>query len=107
MFFQVLKNPQIGEELWILTSRFQKIGAGTMKNTEINFRILIGKVDDLVFGTTCGNKRRPGGMGHDENIHFGGEGQGMSGGGYGLWKPNSASSVSTSTTRRYSNSYRN
>lgn len=51
--FQVLKDRKGVQELWILTSRFQKIATGTLTSSEVNFRVLAGKVSDLVFGTRC------------------------------------------------------
>lgn len=73
--FQVVKNRKGVQELWIMTSRFQKVAAGTLSTSEVNFRIQAGKVDDLLFGTSCKGKKQGGGGG------------GGGGGGYGLISP--------------------
>lgn len=41
------------QELWVLTSSFQKYMTGTLNPNETNFRIQAGYVDDLVRGTKC------------------------------------------------------
>nr|XP_050845756.1 protein yellow-like [Vespula vulgaris]XP_050845757.1 protein yellow-like [Vespula vulgaris] len=41
------------EEIWILTSSFQRFMTGTLHSNETNFRILAGFVDELVRGTKC------------------------------------------------------
>ncbi|KRT82651.1 hypothetical protein AMK59_4554 [Oryctes borbonicus] len=52
--FQVIDNPRSGDqELWILTSRLQKVIAGTLNNNETNFRILTIKVADALSDTKC------------------------------------------------------
>ncbi|XP_018570749.1 major royal jelly protein 3 isoform X2 [Anoplophora glabripennis] len=66
---KVVKNRKGIQELWILTSRFQKVAADTLSTSEVNFRILAGKVDDILYGTNCKGKKHNGGVG---------------GGGYGL-----------------------
>lgn len=41
------------EELWVMTSSFQKLISGTLDPNETNFRIQAGFVDELVRGTKC------------------------------------------------------
>ncbi|XP_035733690.1 uncharacterized protein LOC118446767 [Vespa mandarinia] len=41
------------EEIWILTSSFQRFMTGTLNPNETNFRILAGFVNELVRGTKC------------------------------------------------------
>ncbi|XP_072744614.1 yellow-e3 isoform X4 [Anoplolepis gracilipes] len=41
------------QELWVLTSSFQKYMTATMSANETNFRIQAGYVDELVRGTKC------------------------------------------------------
>ncbi|XP_070154634.1 major royal jelly protein 1-like [Polyergus mexicanus] len=41
------------EELWIVTNRFQKVMAGTLNFTEVNFRIMKADVMQLTDGTVC------------------------------------------------------
>ncbi|KAG5314456.1 YELL protein, partial [Pseudoatta argentina] len=41
------------QELWILTSSFQKFMTATMNSNETNFRIQAGYVDELIRGTKC------------------------------------------------------
>ncbi|XP_072748521.1 major royal jelly protein 2-like [Anoplolepis gracilipes] len=41
------------EELYIVTNRFQKVMAGTLNFTEINFRIMKAVVRQLTHGTVC------------------------------------------------------
>ncbi|KAJ8923456.1 hypothetical protein NQ315_002015 [Exocentrus adspersus] len=67
---KVVKNLKGAQELWIMTSRFQKVATDTLSSSETNFRIVAGKVDDLLFGTSCKGKK-----------HITG---GTAGGGYGL-----------------------
>ncbi|XP_012523970.1 protein yellow [Monomorium pharaonis] len=45
------------QELWILTSSFQKFMTGTMSSNETNFRIQAGYVDELIRGTKCNGAR--------------------------------------------------
>ncbi|XP_014602585.1 PREDICTED: protein yellow-like [Polistes canadensis] len=41
------------EEIWLLTSSFQRFMTGTLNSNETNFRILAGFVDEIVRGTKC------------------------------------------------------
>ncbi|RLU26490.1 hypothetical protein DMN91_000286 [Ooceraea biroi] len=41
------------QEMWVLTSSFQKYMADTMSSNETNFRIQAGYVDELIRGTKC------------------------------------------------------
>jgi hypothetical protein len=87
---KVVTNSRAVQELWEMTSRFQKVAADTISTSEINFRIQAGKVEDLVYNTICksGRHSRPGG----------------SGGGYGLIKPNTgffSSPLQHPTTKNY------
>lgn len=41
------------QELWVLTSSFQKFMVGTMSSNETNFRIQAGYVNELIRGTKC------------------------------------------------------
>ncbi|XP_074031981.1 major royal jelly protein 9 isoform X2 [Leptinotarsa decemlineata] len=50
---KVIKNRRGVEELFVLTSRFQKVAAGTLNLSEINFRIVTGEVDKLLAGKSC------------------------------------------------------
>ncbi|KAJ8959619.1 hypothetical protein NQ318_021805, partial [Aromia moschata] len=59
---KVVKNRKHFEELWILTSRFQKIATDSLDLRDKNFRILVGKVSDHVFGTVC--EKKPSGGQH-------------------------------------------
>ncbi|KAJ8984319.1 hypothetical protein NQ317_012537, partial [Molorchus minor] len=54
---KVRENNKRAQEVWIMTSRFQKVSAETLTSSEVNFRILAGKVDDLLFGTNCRGKK--------------------------------------------------
>ncbi|CAH1116312.1 unnamed protein product [Phaedon cochleariae] len=71
---KVVGNKNGEEELWILTSRFQKVATGTLNPAEINFRIQVGKVNDLLAGTTCGMGKRPYGYGNNHPRPSGGYG---------------------------------
>lgn len=68
---QIVRNVKGEEELWILTSRFQKLANGSLNPKEPNFRIQAGKLDDLLYGTRCRSK----------SSHF----NQVEGGGYGLF----------------------
>lgn len=49
-----VKVNQAGEEeLWFNTNRIQKTIKGTRSIDEVNFRIIRGKVNDLIKGTRC------------------------------------------------------
>ncbi|KAF3423829.1 hypothetical protein E2986_12470 [Frieseomelitta varia] len=50
---KVITNRQGEEELWFNTNRLQKTINMTLKPTETNFRIIRGKVDDIIRGTNC------------------------------------------------------
>lgn len=50
---KVIRNYQGDEELWFNTNRLQKTINKTLKPTEVNFRIIIGTVDEIVKGTKC------------------------------------------------------
>lgn len=45
------------QEVWILTSSFQKFMTGAMSSNETNFRIQAGYVDELIRGTKCNGAR--------------------------------------------------
>ncbi|XP_050511655.1 protein yellow-like isoform X1 [Diabrotica virgifera virgifera] len=51
---KVVKSEHGDDELWILTSRFQKVITDTLNPNEINFRILAVKTKHLIPGTSCG-----------------------------------------------------
>lgn len=57
---KVITNSRGVEELWFNTNRLQKTINMTLKPTETNFRIIRGKVDDIIRGTNC----EPSGMKH-------------------------------------------
>ncbi|XP_022916856.1 dopaminechrome tautomerase-like isoform X2 [Onthophagus taurus] len=50
---KIVNHPQGFQELWVLTSRFQKVAVGTLNPQEINFRIQSVTTDDAVRGTSC------------------------------------------------------
>ncbi|KAG5882679.1 hypothetical protein JTB14_026090 [Gonioctena quinquepunctata] len=50
---KVIKNGRGIEELFILTSRFQKVATGTLNASDINFRIVRAEVDSLIRGRNC------------------------------------------------------
>lgn len=50
---KVIRNRRGEEELWFNTNRLQKTINMTLKPTETNFRIIRGKVDDIIRGTNC------------------------------------------------------
>lgn len=50
---KVITNRRGEEELWFNTNRLQKTINMTLKPTETNFRLIRGKVDDLIRGTNC------------------------------------------------------
>ncbi|XP_076650073.1 major royal jelly protein 9-like [Halictus rubicundus] len=43
----------LNECLYAMTNRYQKLAAGTLNVTEVNFRILKGSVSNLTYGTRC------------------------------------------------------
>ncbi|XP_050459219.1 protein yellow-like isoform X1 [Cataglyphis hispanica] len=51
------------QELWVLTSSFQKYMVATMNANETNFRIQAGYVDELIRGTKCNG-------GFDRNLAY-------------------------------------
>jgi len=50
---KIINNLKGEQELWTLTCRFQKVMTGSINTNELNFRILAGKVNDLVKETRC------------------------------------------------------
>ncbi|KYM80602.1 Major royal jelly protein 2 [Atta colombica] len=50
---KVITNRAGEEELWFNTNRLQKTINMSLKPTEINFRIIKGKVDDIIRNTNC------------------------------------------------------
>ncbi|XP_076650360.1 major royal jelly protein 9 [Halictus rubicundus] len=50
---KVIVNDRGEEELWFNTNRLQKTINMTLKPTETNFRLIRGKVDDIIRGTNC------------------------------------------------------
>lgn len=50
---KVIQNLKGEEELWVNTNRLQKIINMNLTPTETNFRIIRGKVDDIIRGTRC------------------------------------------------------
>lgn len=50
---KVITNNYGEEELWFNTNRLQKTINKTLKPTETNFRLIRGKVDDIIRGTRC------------------------------------------------------
>lgn len=50
---KVIRNNKGKQELWAITTSFQKIMAGTLSLTGPNYRIMAGKIVDLVRGKHC------------------------------------------------------
>ncbi|XP_012288242.1 major royal jelly protein 1 [Orussus abietinus] len=50
---KVITNIFGEEELWFNTNRLQKTINKTLRPTEVNFRVIHGKVDDIIRGTKC------------------------------------------------------
>ncbi|CAK9802743.1 Major royal jelly protein 2 [Anthophora plagiata] len=48
-----IKDTEEGEILLAFTNRYQKIATGSLDMTEVNFRILSGRVKNLLEGTKC------------------------------------------------------
>lgn len=46
-------NSEGNQELWILTSRLQKVITGSLQVDDVNFRILKVNVEDALTGTKC------------------------------------------------------
>ncbi|CAG9857799.1 unnamed protein product [Phyllotreta striolata] len=57
---KVVRNPRGVEELWLLSSRFQKVANDNIRNNEYNFRIMKGNVEELKKGTKCQRGGYPG-----------------------------------------------
>ncbi|XP_076259522.1 major royal jelly protein 9-like isoform X2 [Rhynchophorus ferrugineus] len=54
---KIVRNFRGDEELWFMTSRFQKVGAGTLNGNEVNFRVQAVRVDDILHGSSCRDKQ--------------------------------------------------
>lgn len=52
---KVIPNRLKDEELWVLTNRLQKFILNTMKWTEVNFRIQVGSISNILRGRKCRN----------------------------------------------------
>nr|CAI5827577.1 unnamed protein product [Callosobruchus analis] len=63
---KVAKNSRGIEELWAVTTPFQKVYTDTLDTKEINFRILGAKVDDLTYGSLCRHDSPP----HPHKGHY-------------------------------------
>ena len=50
---KVITNKRGEEELWFNTNRLQKTINMTLRPNETNFRLITGKVDDIIRGTNC------------------------------------------------------
>lgn len=74
---KIIDNLKGQQELWVLTSRFQKVATNTINTKEVNFRINAGRVTDLLQRTRC--KQGGGHGGHGGHGGFFGNT-----GGYGL-----------------------
>ncbi|CAK9798069.1 Major royal jelly protein 2 [Anthophora quadrimaculata] len=48
-----VKDTEEGEVLLAFTNRYQKLATGTLNTTDVNFRILTGRVKDLIENTKC------------------------------------------------------
>ncbi|GJQ83891.1 putative melanin biosynthetic process [Trypoxylus dichotomus] len=91
---KVIDNPRGHQELWVLTSRFQKVATGSISPNEVNFRIQAVRVEDAVAGTKC-KPTRPSAtnMGAYSNRYKGGAANLVTGG-YGLAQlPNSVDRI--------------
>ncbi|KAK5640789.1 hypothetical protein RI129_009336 [Pyrocoelia pectoralis] len=71
---KIITNLLDKQELWFVTMRFQKVITSTLNLSETNFRIIAGKIDDLLKGSKCLN-RYP----SSQHVH-------VHGGGYGYGK---------------------
>lgn len=54
---QVVQSKTGQQELWLLTSAFQKFMTGSLNTNETNFHIQAGYVDELIRGTKCSGSR--------------------------------------------------
>ncbi|GJQ83890.1 putative melanin biosynthetic process [Trypoxylus dichotomus] len=69
---KVINNPIDGsQELWILTSKLQKVIAGTLKSPETNFRIMTIKVDDALSDTKCKKRSSKSNLGYTASFYRG------------------------------------
>ncbi|KAL0278636.1 UNVERIFIED_CONTAM: hypothetical protein PYX00_000403 [Menopon gallinae] len=50
---KIIPNEKDEEEIWVMTDRFQLLMTGDMKKNEVNFRIVRGKLDDLLRNSPC------------------------------------------------------
>ncbi|KAB0793471.1 hypothetical protein PPYR_13091 [Photinus pyralis] len=50
---KVITNLLDKQELWFITMRFQRVATGTLNFSETNFRVMAGKLDDLLKGSKC------------------------------------------------------
>ncbi|XP_063904231.1 protein yellow-like isoform X2 [Zophobas morio] len=85
---KVVTNSKASQEVWVMTSRFQKVATESLSQSEVNFRIQAGRTEDLVSGTICKSGQ------HSHSRPSG------SGGGYGLVKPPTNRYGSTNTNQK-------
>ncbi|XP_028174654.1 protein yellow-like isoform X1 [Ostrinia furnacalis] len=52
---KVVKNLKGEQELWVLTSSFQRVMTGTLDSSRVNFRIHAEKIPTLLANSPCGN----------------------------------------------------
>lgn len=88
---KVIDNPRGHQELWVLTSRFQKVATGSISSAEVNFRIQAVRVEDAVAGTKC-KAFRPSSSGGG-GYRYKGTSASLVSGGYGLAQPNSVDKI--------------
>ncbi|KAF5274198.1 hypothetical protein FQA39_LY07302 [Lamprigera yunnana] len=81
---KVINNQKGKQELWFVTMRFQRMATGTLDVSDINFRIMVAKIEDLTKGSKCLNRPR---MQTHNNLQLGSYGHSNRyGGGYGYVK---------------------
>ena len=53
VFIQVIDNPNEGEEVWMVTNKFEKVMVGQHNPSEYNYRVLKGNVNELLKNSKC------------------------------------------------------
>ncbi|XP_050511660.1 major royal jelly protein 1 isoform X5 [Diabrotica virgifera virgifera] len=56
---KAIKNPAGGEDIYMVTSRFQRVATGTLNSAEINFRIQKASTYELTAHTKCDPRYSP------------------------------------------------
>ncbi|CAH0667385.1 unnamed protein product [Chilo suppressalis] len=65
---KVINNLKGEQELWVLTSSFQRVMTGSLSSSRVNFRIHAEKINNLIANTPCANSPKGQNHGYQANM---------------------------------------